>query len=256
MNTKDLQGFLGTLEGNCQKYQVETNDVIALGKEKCFPFSSVFLPTHRKGRDLKWTIFRKGVSHCKHWFGKSLRDPLGQAHPLPSNKERKHPLSSANSLSLVGGESESGVAQLCPTLCDPMDCIVHGNLQARILEWVAFSLLQRIFPTQESNWSLLHCRWILYQLSYEGKLYVSTKIWTQMFIVLLFKVHIQTHKTIYWMIHLYKMQTHLEWNISRLLQVGYDGKGQPQGWWEHAVCYSGAGFMGRCAFLKSPRNTL
>ena len=38
MNTKDLQGFLGTLEGNCQKYQVETNDVIALGKEKCFPW--------------------------------------------------------------------------------------------------------------------------------------------------------------------------------------------------------------------------
>ena len=31
------------------------------------------------------------------------------------------------------------VAQLCPTLCDPMDCIVHGILQARILEWVAFS---------------------------------------------------------------------------------------------------------------------
>jgi len=30
------------------------------------------------------------------------------------------------------------VAQLCLTLCDPMDCIVHGVLQARILEWVAF----------------------------------------------------------------------------------------------------------------------
>ena len=30
------------------------------------------------------------------------------------------------------------------------------------------SLLQRIFPTQESNWGLLHCRWILYELSYEG----------------------------------------------------------------------------------------
>ena len=30
------------------------------------------------------------------------------------------------------------------------------------------SLLQGIFPTQESNWSLLHCRRILYQLSYEG----------------------------------------------------------------------------------------
>ena len=24
------------------------------------------------------------------------------------------------------------------TLCDPVDCIVHGILQARILEWVAF----------------------------------------------------------------------------------------------------------------------
>ena len=35
-------------------------------------------------------------------------------------------------------------AQLCPTLCDPMDCSppgssVHGILQARTLEWVAIS---------------------------------------------------------------------------------------------------------------------
>jgi len=26
----------------------------------------------------------------------------------------------------------------CPALCNPMDCPVHGVLQARILEWVAF----------------------------------------------------------------------------------------------------------------------
>ena len=37
------------------------------------------------------------------------------------------------------------VTQLCPTLCDPMDCSspgssVHGILQARILKWVAISL--------------------------------------------------------------------------------------------------------------------
>jgi len=31
------------------------------------------------------------------------------------------------------------VAQSCMTLCDPMDYTVHGILQARILEWVAFS---------------------------------------------------------------------------------------------------------------------
>ena len=30
------------------------------------------------------------------------------------------------------------VPQSCPTICDPMDYTVHGILQARILEWVAF----------------------------------------------------------------------------------------------------------------------
>ena len=30
------------------------------------------------------------------------------------------------------------VSQLCLTVCDSMDYIVHGILQARILEWVAF----------------------------------------------------------------------------------------------------------------------
>ena len=42
------------------------------------------------------------------------------------------------------GESESEVAQSCPTLGDPVDCSppgssVHGILQARILEWIAIS---------------------------------------------------------------------------------------------------------------------
>ena len=90
----------------------------------------------------------------------------------------------------------------CIWLCDPMDYIVHGTLQGGILEWVAllFSrgssnpgikprslakqvdslpaepqgkpkntgvgslfFLQWIFPIQELNWCLLHCKWILYQ---------------------------------------------------------------------------------------------
>ena len=98
------------------------------------------------------------------------------------------------------------VAQCCPSLCNPMDYTVHGILQARILEWIAFpfsressqprdwiqvsciagrfftswaepqgktkntgvgslSFLQWIFPTQESNWGLLHCRWIFTNLA-------------------------------------------------------------------------------------------
>ena len=99
------------------------------------------------------------------------------------------------------------VTQVCPALCDPMDCTVPGILQARILEWVAFpfsrgssqprdgtqvsalqadslpvgpkgkpkntavgrlSLLQGIFLSQQSNQGLLHCRQILCQLSRQG----------------------------------------------------------------------------------------
>ena len=41
-------------------------------------------------------------------------------------------------------KSQSEVAQLCPTLHDPMDCSlpgssVHGIFQARVLEWGAFA---------------------------------------------------------------------------------------------------------------------
>ena len=41
-------------------------------------------------------------------------------------------------------ESESEVAQSCPTLSDPMDCSlpgssVHGIFQARVLEWGAIT---------------------------------------------------------------------------------------------------------------------
>ena len=61
------------------------------------------------------------------------------------------------------------VAQSYLTLCNPMDCIVHGILQARILEWVgSLSLLQGIFLTQGSNPGLLHYRRILYQLNHKG----------------------------------------------------------------------------------------
>ena len=104
---------------------------------------------------------------------------------------------------------EVKVAQSCPGLCKPTDYTVHGILQARILEWVTFPFSQprdrtqvsqfangfsnmshkgspRILdlvacpsssgpspPTQESNPGFLHCRWILYQLSYQGSCYHS-----------------------------------------------------------------------------------
>ena len=44
-------------------------------------------------------------------------------------------------------KSEREVAQLCPTLSDPMDCSppgssIHGIFQARVLEWGAFAFSQ------------------------------------------------------------------------------------------------------------------
>ena len=47
-----------------------------------------------------------------------------------------------------------------------MDHTVHGILQARMLEWVAFLSSKGIFPTQGWNPGLLHCGWILYRLSH------------------------------------------------------------------------------------------
>ena len=55
-----------------------------------------------------------------------------------------------------GDLSKPGIEPRSPTL--QVDSLLLGSL----------SLLQVIFPTQESNWGLLHCRRILYQLSYEG----------------------------------------------------------------------------------------
>ena len=36
------------------------------------------------------------------------------------------------------GPSAVKVAQLCPTLCNPMAYTVHGLLQATVLEWIAY----------------------------------------------------------------------------------------------------------------------
>ena len=64
-------------------------------------------------------------------------------------------------------------AQLCLTLRDPMDCSpsgssVHGIFQARILEWVAISS-SRGSSQPRIQTQILHCKQILYHVSYPGK---------------------------------------------------------------------------------------
>ena len=52
------------------------------------------------------------------------------------------------------------VAQLCLTLCDPMECFlpgssVHGIIQARILEWVAIPLSRG--SSRPRDWTQVYC---------------------------------------------------------------------------------------------------
>ena len=101
-----------------------------------------------------------------------------------------------HSVELLASGVKVKVVQSCRTLCDPMDCIVHGVLQASIpcpgdlpnprieprspalqadslpaeppgkpknTGAGSLSLLQQIFLTQELNWGLLHCRLLGYR---------------------------------------------------------------------------------------------
>ena len=81
------------------------------------------------------------------------------------------------------------VSQLCPTLCDPMDCSlpgssVHEDSPGKNTGVGCHALLQGIFPTQGSNPGLLLCRQILYQLSYQiSPIYVYMYIYQNHFAV-------------------------------------------------------------------------
>ena len=60
------------------------------------------------------------------------------------------------------------VTQSCPTLCDSMDSIVHGILQARILECVAFPFSQGLNPGLPyagrffTSWATREALWHIY----------------------------------------------------------------------------------------------
>ena len=64
------------------------------------------------------------------------------------------------------------VAQLCLTVCEPMDCSppgpsVHRDCPGKNTGVDNHSLLQGIFPTQGLNPDFSHCRQILYHLSHQ-----------------------------------------------------------------------------------------
>ena len=93
----------------------------------------------------QWTPLSMGFSRQEYWSGLPFPSPMH--------------------------ESESEVAQLCPTLSDPMDSSVHGIFQARILEWVAISFSRGSSrPRGQTGVSCISCfgRQILYHKNHLG----------------------------------------------------------------------------------------
>ena len=89
-----------------------------------------------------WTIPSREFPRPEHWSGVAL--PFSRLLSNPG-VEYRYPALRADSLQSepLGKPKNTGVGSL--------------------------SLLQGIFLTQESSRGLLHCTWILYQLSYQGK---------------------------------------------------------------------------------------
>ena len=82
------------------------------------------------------------------------------------------------------------VTQSHLTLCNTMHCsppgpLVHGDSPGQNTGVVCHALLQGVFPTEGLNPGLLHCRQILYQLSYQGSL-----IYVLIYCICLFLSHL------------------------------------------------------------------
>ena len=77
----------------------------------------------------------------KHFCESHRRGSESRHCPMPAVQLGRLEDTAFSPFPYVSGVNKVNVAQLCLTLCDPMDCSppvssIHGILQARILEWV------------------------------------------------------------------------------------------------------------------------
>ena len=86
--------------------------------------------------EIPWTVAHQaplfmGFPRQEDWSGLPFPSPRGLPDP------------GIGLASFASPALKMKVAQSCPTLCNPVDYTVHGILQARILEWVAFPFPRR-----------------------------------------------------------------------------------------------------------------
>ena len=109
-----------------------------------------------------WTVAHQvplsmKFSRQEYWSGLSFPPPRDL--PDPGIK-----------LPFLDTESESEVAQSCPTVWDPMDTrlLRPWDFLGKSTGVGCHFLLQGIFPTQGSNPGVPHCRQTVYRLSHQG----------------------------------------------------------------------------------------
>ena len=135
------------------------------------------------------------ISHSSLFLFVYFNWNLSQASPETSHSQRSLPWHLALksevdtlcvcplSTLLLPHYSVMLVAQLCLTLCNPVDCsspdYCPWNSPGKNTGVGCYFLLQGIFPTEGSNPGLLHCRQILYHLSHQGGLIMALfNFWT------------------------------------------------------------------------------
>ena len=121
------------------------------------------IPSPMKREDPSSNCSMKSESESRSVMSDSLR-PHGLYHPGNSPGQN----TGVGSFSLLQGTlPKSGIKPRSPALqADSLPA--EPQVKPKNTGVGGVSVLQQIFPTQEWNWGLLHCRWILYQLSYEG----------------------------------------------------------------------------------------
>ena len=84
---------------------------------------------------------RSSFSHHQSLPSRSLHKPFSLIHQRANRRNKKHNLRAAKTKTIlqkvnhdekqtVRSQMKVKVSQLCPTICNPMDYIVHGILQA------------------------------------------------------------------------------------------------------------------------------
>ena len=132
--------------------------------------------------------------------------------------------------------------QLCPTLCDPMDCSppgfsIPGILQARTLEWVAISFSNarkwKVKLKSLSRVRLLATSWTAAYQAPPSMGFSRQEYWTG---VPLPSLNNNTHKTKSRTRSLFKQNRKIENNFIIQFQISGDFWGK--GWWRLIVLFS------------------